>query len=220
MGSEPDVQPHRPEGSLGRRAVDFVRPIWTGDFGWAVFTRFLNTSALYTILPFLLFAFRDLEGVKEPDQFTALFELLVTAAAIPVALICGSLSDRYGRKPFVYASGAMSSVVLLAFMTGSLPMPVILGLGLVYGVGYGAYTAVDWALALDTLPSRDRPAKDMGLFHVADALPRVSVAFAAGIVLDFFNHLAPLAGYRAIFVMAMVLYVLGAILVTQIKSVR
>jgi MFS family permease len=220
MGREPDVQSAETEGPFRRRAVEFLRPIWTGDFGWAVFTRFLNTSAFYTILPFLLFAFRDLEGVKEPDQFTALFELLVTAAAIPVALICGSLSDRYGRKRFVYASGALSSLVLLAFMTGALPQPLILALGLVYGVGYGAYTAVDWALALDTLPSRDRPAKDMGLFHVADALPRVSVAFAAGLVLDYFNHLAPLAGYRALFVMAMVLYVGGAVLVSQIKSVR
>jgi MFS family permease len=202
------------------RAVEFVRPIWTGDFGWAVFTRFLNTAAFYTILPFLLFAFRDLLKIEKPDQFTALFELLVTAAAIPVALVCGSLSDRYGRKRFVYAAGVISSLVLVAFMIGSLPIWLVLALGVVFGIGYGAYTAVDWALALDTLPSRQRPAKDMGLFHVADALPRVSVALLAGLVLDFFNHLAPLAGYRAIFVMAIVLYVLASVLVTQIKSVR
>lgn len=223
MGREPVFEP-RPSDDrpLWPRLVELVRPIWTGDFGWAVFTRFLNTSAFYTILPFLFFAFRDLQNIPESGvaSFTATFELLVTVAAIPVALVCGWLSDRYGRKRFVYAAGALSTVVLLVFMAGSLPIPLVLALGVVYGIGYGAYTAVDWALALDTLPSRDRPAKDMGLFHVADALPRVSVAFIAGVVLDSFNHIAPLAGYRAIFVMAILLYVAGSVLVTQIKSVR
>lgn len=35
------------------------------------------------------------------------------------------------------------------------------------GVGYGAYQAVDWALALDVLPKGSNIAKDMGVWHVA-----------------------------------------------------
>ena len=199
----------------------FLRPLWTGDFGWATFTRFLNTSAFYTTLPFLLFSFRDLLKVKDPASFTATFELIVTATAIPLAITCGWLSDRFGRKRFVYACGALSSLALLTFMLGPLLTPtIVLLIGVVYGVGYGAYTAVDWALALDTLPDKLNPAKDMGLFHVADALPRVGIPFIAGFVLFAFNQVQPLLGYRAIFLMAVVLYIVATVFVSRIRSVR
>jgi MFS family permease len=200
---------------------EFLKPLWTGDFGWATFTRFLNTSAFYTTLPFLLFSFRDLLKVPDPANFTAVFELLVTATAIPLAIVCGWLSDRYGRKRFVYASGAVSSLVLLIFMLGPVISPtVMLLLGVLYGVGYGCYTAVDWALCLDTLPDKEHPAKDLGLFHVADALPRVGIPLLAGVVLYLFNQVQPLLGYRAIFLMAVVLYIAATVFVRQIRSVR
>jgi len=199
----------------------FLAPLWTGDFGWATFTRFLNTSAFYTTLPFLLFSFRDLLRVPDPASFTATFELLVTATAIPLAIVCGWLSDRYGRKRFVYASGAISSLVLLTFMLGPvISTTAMLLLGVAYGIGYGCYTAVDWALCLDTLPDREHPAKDLGLFHVADALPRVGIPLLAGIVLYLFNSIQPLLGYRAIFLMAVVLYIVGTVFVSRIRSVR
>jgi MFS family permease len=201
--------------------LEFLRPLWSGDFGWATFTRFLNTSAFYTTLPFLLFAFRDLQKVPDPASFTATFELLVTAVAIPFAIACGWLSDRYGRKRFVYASGGISSVVLLVFLLGPVVTPnVMLLLGAVYGVGYGCYIAVDWALALDTLPDRANPAKDMGLFHVADALPRVGIPLFAGFVLYLFNQVQPLLGYRAIFLLAVILYIFSTVFVSRIRSVR
>jgi MFS family permease len=209
--------PPRPRRTLR----EFLAPLWTGDFGWAFFTRFLTISALYTTLPFLLIAFRDLLGVAHPDQFTSLFELLVTLAAVPLAVACGWLSDRHGRKRFVYAAGAIQAAVLLVFLAGSaIPPALVLVLGVAFGVGYGAFTAVDWALGLDTLPDRDRPAKDLGLYHVADALPRVLLPFVMGFVLDLVNRAQPNAGYRVLFVVAALLYVSGAVFVSRIRSVR
>jgi MFS family permease len=159
--------------------------------------------------------------VPDPANFTARFELLVTATAIPLAIFCGWLSDRHGRKIFVYASSAISSVVLLTFMLGPVISPtVMLLLGVVSGIGYGTYTAVDWALCLDTLPDKSKPAKDLGLFHVADALPRVGIPLLAGLVLYLFNQVQPLLGYRAIFLLAVVLYIASAAFVSRIRSVR
>jgi MFS family permease len=204
-----------------RSLREFLSPLWTGDFGWAFFTRFLNVAALYTTLPFLLIAFRDLLGVAHPDQFTSIFELLVTGTAVPLAILCGWLSDRHGRKRFIYAAGALQAVVLLIFLAGSaIPPNLVLVLGVVYGIGFGAFSAVDWALGLDTLPDRERPAKDLGLYHVADSLPRVLLPFVIGFVLDSVNRLSPNAGYRVTFVIAAALYAAGAILVTRIRSVR
>lgn len=215
--AEPDLEVL---GSLDRLRR-FLSPLWTGDFGWAVFTRLLYMSAFYTVLPFLLYSFRDLQRVPRPDQFTATFELIVTAVAVPVALVCGWLSDRSGRKRFVYAAGAIAALVLLVFGLGPvLPASVVLGMGVVYGLGYGTYVAVDWALALDTLPNPERPAKDLGLFHVADALPRVLMPLFASLVLASFNQLAPNAGYRAMFLLAVLLYGAGTLFVSRIRSVR
>jgi MFS family permease len=211
-----------PAPERARRTLrEFLSPLWTGDFGWAFLTRFLTVSALYTTLPFLLIAFRDLLGLANPDQFTLLFELLVTLTAIPFALVCGLLSDGLGRKRFLYAAAGVQAAVLLCFLAGSLiPVSVVLLLGVVYGVGYGTFTAVDWALGLDTLPDRDRPAKDLGLYHVADSLPRVLLPFVMGFVLDTVNRLSPNAGYRFTFVVAAALYVAGGLVATRIRSVR
>jgi len=200
---------------------EFLSPLWTGDFGWAFATRFLNVAGLYTTLPFLFIAFRDLLGVRHPDQFTPEFEAIVTLTAVPLAITCGWLSDRRGRKRFIYAAGSIQAAVLLVFLLGSaIPVAAVLLLGVVYGLGYGAFSAVDWALGLDTLPDRDRPAKDLGLYHVADSLPRVLLPFVMGFVLDTFNRVSPNAGYRITFVVAAALYAAGAILVTRIRSVR
>lgn len=203
-----------------RSLAQFLAPLWSGDFGWAVFTRLLFVSGLYTTLPFLVFAGRDFFHVANPAQFTTTFQLVVTAVAIPFSLVFGWLSDRWGRKRFCYLAGAIQAGVLLVFLTGTLSANAILALGAVFGVGYGMFGAVDWALGLDTLPDRARAAKDLGLFHVADALPRVLVPVPIGLMLDAVNRVYPTAGYRAMFAIAAVLYVSGAALVTRIRSVR
>lgn len=200
---------------------EFVRPLWSGDFGWAFFTRFLNLSAFYAVLPFLFLSFRDLFGIAQPATITSLFELIVTVVAVPCAIVGGILSDRHGRKPFVYAAGGLQALVLLVFLAGSaIPLPLVMVLGAVYGLGYGCYSSVDWALGIDTLPDRDRPAKDLGLYHVADALPRVLLPLLVGVGLDALNATAPNAGYRALFLFAAVLYAGGSLLVSRIRSVR
>ena len=199
----------------------FVRPLWSGDFGWAFFTRFLNQSAFYAVLPFLFLTFRDLFGIGEPATITSLFELIVTVVAVPCAIIGGILSDRHGRKRFVYAAGGLQALVLVIFLAGSvIPLPLVMVLGAVYGIGYGCYSSVDWALGIDTLPDRERPAKDLGLYHVADALPRVLLPLIVGAALDALNSASPNAGYRGLFLFAAVLYACGSLLVTQIRSVR
>jgi len=206
---------------LRRTLREFLSPLWTGDFGWAFFTRFLNVAGLYATLPFLLLAFRDLLGVPNPAQFTSIFEAIVTLTAVPFAVICGWLSDRRGRKRFIYAAAGIQTIVLLVFLAGNvIPLSLVLALGVVYGVGFGAFSAVDWALGLDTLPDRKRPAKDLGLYHVADSLPRVLLPFVMGFVVDAVNRLSSNAGYRVTFLVAAALYAGSGILVRRIRAVR
>ena len=184
-----------------------------------IYTRTLITAGIYCILPYLQLFFRDVVHVANAANFVATWELLLLLAATPFGPAGGWASDRIGRKVFVYAAGAvMTLVVVLFVILYPTAQPLVLVAGMLFGVGYGLYYAVDWALACDTLPDRDRIAKDMGLFPVSFTLPQVLVAVAAGFVLDAFNRQSANSGYR--FIGAAIFYLLGTISVSRIRSVR
>jgi MFS family permease len=212
-----------PGPSLAAReaVIDFMRPIWTGDFGWVILTRLCISAGITSVAYFLFNFFRDVVKVDNPGQFTPTWFLVVLLTAVPFGLAAGALSDRYGRKRFVYASGALQSLVALTFVVlYPTSLTLVFAAGVFYGIGYGCYYAVDWALACDTLPDGASKAKDMGLFHVALTLPQVMVPALAGVVLDYFNRQSPNSGYRVVFSVAIVFLVLGTVLVSRIRSVR
>jgi MFS family permease len=212
---------HGPRGPLLVSARNFISPIWSGDFGWVIFTRLMVTAAITIVAYFLSPFFHDIVRVGNPDQFTSNWLGIVFVAAIPFGITGGMISDRLGRKIFVYLSGAAQSLVALVFIVlYPTQIPLVLALGAIYGLGYGLYYAVDWALACDTLPDRSKSAKDMGLFHVAQTLPQTIAPAIGGFLLDYFNHVSPNSGYRAVFGSAIVFFVLGTVFVSRIKSVR
>jgi MFS family permease len=200
---------------------DFFRPLYSGDFGWVVFTRLMVTGGIWCVLPFLQFFFSDVSHIPHADQFTSLWELTLLLAATPFGLAGGWVSDRYGRKIFVYVSGACQGLAVVLFIV-FFPSQVILifAIGVLFGIGYGLYYAVDWALACDTLPDAKHAAKDMGLFHVAWTFPQVVLPSVLGFVLDAFNRHSPNSGFRVVFAVAIVFFGLGTVLVSRIKSVR
>jgi len=59
---------------------------------------------------------------------------------------------------------------LIAFYPSlALIVPVIL----IYAAAFGAYQAVDWALALKVLPSAEEAGKDMGIWRISMVLPQI-----------------------------------------------
>ena len=213
--------PPAPARSFGASVRDFVRPLGRGDFAWVIFTRLMVTAGVWVVANFLLPFFHDVAKVANPAEFTALFLAIVYLTATPTGFLGGRASDHLGRKVFVYASGAFQAAVALVFIVFyPTAVPVLIALGAVYGLGFGLYYAVDWALACDTLPAPERAAKDMGLFHVAFTLPQVLVPAVAGPVLDYFNRQHANSGYRVIFSAAVVFMIVGSYFVSRIKSVR
>jgi len=217
------IAPH-PKRSIGDATREFLRPLHEGDFAWVVFTRLMISAGITAVLYNLHNYFRDvvLTPSTSPDTFTSNWLLVVVATALPFGFFGGLLSDRWHRrKIFVYLSGSAQAFVAIVFIVFyPTAIPLVYALGIAYGVGYGLYFAVDWALACDTLPDRDRPAKDMGLFHVAYTLPQVFLPAVFGLVLDLFNRQSANSGYRVVFSGAIIFYLLGTILVSRIKSVR
>ena len=141
---------------------------------------------------------------------------MLTAAygvcTVLTAVVGGIWSDRLGRrKVFVIVSGlvAAAALLLLAFVTtwaGAVVGAVVLG------IGFGIYTAVDFAMITEVLPSADDRAKDLGVINIANALPQVLAPVVAAGVLGLG------LGYSTLYVLAAGFSVLGSVLVVNIKS--
>jgi MFS family permease len=146
----------------------------------------------------------------------------VVATAIPFGFFGGQISDRiHRRKIFVYLAGAAQAFVALIFIVFyPTAVPFVFALGVAYGIGYGLYFAVDWALAVDTLPDPKASAKDMGLFHIALTLPQAVIPFFGGPLIDALNGAHGTGGYRVVFSSAIAFLFLGTVLVSRIKVVR
>lgn len=213
---------------------DLLSPFRSRDFTWVFWTRFLVALGTYTVQIFFQYFLKDVMGApfilfghtvaETAEAATSFFVLALLGGALLSSLAAGYLSDRFGRKIMVYISGAVQGTfVLLMIFISDFQTAVLLGV--VFGLGYGAYQAVDWALARDVLPSHEDHAKDMGVWHIALTLPQVLAAPIGGFVLDNgqawgATHGHPHIGYTALFLMALVYFVLGTVLVKQVRAAR
>jgi MFS family permease len=228
---------------IGARIAGQWEQIWNGtrawlreynDFVWVFLTRFLVMMGTFTVQEFLQYYMRDVIGdfrlfgarvADTAESAVSFFLITLLIGALISTLYAGVLSDRYGRKRLVYISGALQGLVaaiLIPFSDYSL----VVILGVVFGLGYGAYKSVDWALATDVLPSEDY-AKDMGVWHVAEVLPQMLATPFAGFFLDAFQKIGktpavnqPTLGYTVIFLIAVVYFFFGTVFVSKIKTVR
>jgi len=202
------------------------------DFFWTFATRALVMMGIATIQPFLAVYFRQAIHAKNPGTLAGEWGLALLAGAIVPAVVGGHLSDRVGRrKPFVYAAGALQALVASVLLFGLLrSIPLIFALGVVFGIGYGLYVAVDWALAVDVLPDRERSSgRDMGLWHIAFTLPPALAPAIFAPILHAFNEpghvilgltTGDFLGFRLVFAGSAVWFVLGTVFVSRIRSVR
>ncbi len=231
---EPDVSVTRQFkwGEFWRGLYD---PFKHSDFTWVFLTRMLVTMGIFTVQEFLQYYLGDVIGApfilagvgqvaEKPEVAVSFFLLPLLLGAIVSTLAAGILSDRHGRKIMVYLAGALMGLVALVFVVfHSFTLAVLMGV--IFGLGYGAYESVDWALASDILPSMDDYAKDMGVWHVAMVLPQVLATPIAGFLLDNFQRVGkaqsiPNLGYTVIFLVAVVYFILGTVFVKQIKGAR
>lgn len=230
---EPKVVRPAPPFDLGQFLRGLLTPLRDYDFRWVFWTRFLMEMGAFTVQEFLQYFMRDVVKVftlfgltvaENAESAVSFFIIGLLLGAILSSLAAGILSDRFGRKFMVYISSALQAVVPIVFIFFA-PFGLVVGLGLIFGLGYGAYQSVDWALASDVLPSQDDYARDMGVWHVAMTFPQVIATPIAGFMLDKFQLVGaqrglPHLGYTVIFSLAAVYFVLGTVLVRRIRKVR
>ncbi|HEX9067195.1 MAG TPA: MFS transporter, partial [Ktedonobacterales bacterium] len=207
------------------RAFEF-RPRRNTDFTWVVVTRMLVQLGIYTVLTFLTPYMREAVHAPNPESAASNFIIVVSVTAIIPTVLVGWLSDRFGRKRMVYISGAFMAAVGAVFIfapyviSGDI-VPIILGAAAIFGLGYGAYVAVDWALVADVLPSDATFARDMGVWNIGLTLAQVLAAVVGGWLLAFGRGVggAQLA-YALLFLGFVVFSVAGTVTVRYIRGVK
>ncbi len=201
------------------RLFDF-NPRRDPDFAWVLLTRLVMTLGIYTVQDFLQFYMRDAVRAPHAETQTTNFIIILSVTSLVSALAAGWLSDRFGRKRMVYFSGGfMATVGLIFIVTHSLP--IILAAGAIFGLGYGAYISVDWALVADVLPSHKNYARDMGVWNISQSLPQVIAPVIGGPLLDHFTQSGhPVLGFQLLFGMAIIYCLVGTVTVRYIRGVK
>ncbi|MCF3129566.1 MFS transporter [Streptomyces olivochromogenes] len=183
------------------------------DLGWAWLTRFLINLSNSLVLLYLLYYLRDRLHHHDPDEGVLILTAVNGLTLLGTVVVGGVWSDRTGRrKPFVLWSGALMAVAT-ALLSAWQTWPGAIVAAAVLGIGFGVFTSVDFALMTDVLPKATDRGKDLGVINVANALPQVAAPALAAPIVTY------LGGYRVLYLVAAVIGLVGAGLVSRIRGV-
>ncbi len=190
------------------------------SFVWLMISRLGIMLGVYTVSFCLLYYIRDTLGFSDQSQSLKVltnFLLISTFTGIIGTIPAGIISDKIGKKPILYFANTVCMASGLAFaLSHDLTMAYIAA-G-IFGAGYGAFAAVDWALACNLLPP-DSPAKYLGLWGISDTLSQVVAPLLAGPIAFWINgSVGAGVGYRALMILALIYFGLGTLTIRFIRE--
>jgi len=218
----------------------YIRSLWIDprkypDFAWVWITRFLVVMGFEAVKPFIPYYLGDVINIplKEVSGKASILLAIILFFSVGSAVVGGIWSDRVGRKRIVYIANSGIVVFTLMFIFCR-NLPLALAVGALFGICYGAYISVDYAMGTDVLPTEDNAGKEMAVWHVAMTLPQTIATPAAGALIEAFGQTKVVGGgphgedwyrytsngYAAVFVVAAVCFALGAYFLKNVKGVK
>ena len=168
----------------------------------------LSVFALYYLMSFV--------GVANPVAAAANLLIIVGVCLVAAVYPAGRLSDAFGRKPVLAASGLLGiSGVLSLFLSRSYTAFVI-GAALL-GIANGTFMSSSWALATD-LVAKGEEARYLGLTNLAGA-GGSALAYLMGPAIDSLNNIGkPRLGYQVMLVVCSVCFLAGTLVILNIRN--
>lgn len=213
----------------------YLRSLWIDprvhpNFAWVWITRALVMLGFYAVVPYVKYFLEDVIHSRDAGKDAAMVMGIILVASSASAVIGGKISDKIGRRKVVYLANSIIAVMALGFIFCR-NLEQTIAVGLLFGLGYGAYVSVDWALGTDVLPSKEDAAKEMAVWHIAMTLPQAIAAPAAAVLISAFKTTSTIvdgervyhyniAGYSAVFILCSVCFALGAFLLRNVRGVR
>ncbi|MDX1933341.1 MAG: MFS transporter [Capsulimonadales bacterium] len=192
------------------------------DFYTLLSSRFCINLAYFTVVEFLLYYLQDAIGLgkEKAAPFMGYILLAVTLSALVGTIVAGLVLRYVTKKQVVYATCVLLilSALVFTFTGDQLYVLIIAG---VFGLGWGAFQAVDWALAVNLLPTGGA-AKYMAIWHICMTVPQI-IAPLFGKIADILNaqygaSMGAGVGWRAAMLSTVVYLVLGTVLLRPVRE--
>ena len=223
----------------------FAEPLRNHDFVWISVCRLLMIMSLIGLQTFMFFYLYDTWFPGSRNETMSGATILVGSIVLITALAslpAGMLSDRFGRRPLVLASGLLGFLGFVGIATSHYvwmpdavlgPIASLLDMpegaaqvaiyGIPIGIGLGAFMTVNWAQMTDVIPQA-QSGSYMGFFNIATAGAGVLAMLVGGAMLDFFNARGELlglkGGYPVIFLFFGLMAVAGGLVVFKARETR
>jgi len=210
-----------------RSWVGVARSAWSTDILressvlWLLLVRLLFLGA-YAATSLALPYFQRAHGMTERDASgtvfigTAIVGVMTALSAIPGA----RLSDRFGRRPVIWAAALIAGIGLAGVALAPNPTLAIASF-VPFGIGMGAFLSVDWALMTDVIP-KHTSGRYMGILNAGTAMAEPVYLLVAGpLVLDLVGRsLGASAGARGTMLVAVAFVGFAALALTRVDARR
>ena len=189
------------------------------DYLWLLASRLAILMATGTLQPFVFFYLEDSIGLKSgAGPAVAPLAAVVAFVALASAIPGGAVTARWGRVRTVLVSAAFGAVGAVLFAVAPTYLVLFL-IAVPFGVALGIFLAADWALLVEVVPLNEA-GRYLGLSNTVTAGASLLAVAVGGPVADLVNTWGPGYGYRAVFVLAAVEFVVGAWCVAHVREPR
>lgn len=190
------------------------------DVLWLLLVRLLFLGA-YNATLIAIGYFRRSHGLSPDDAdatvflATAIVGITTAAAAIPG----GRLSDRFGRRPVIWAAALIAGTGLLGVAVAPTPELAIAS-WVPFGIGMGTFLSADWALMSDVIP-KQTAGRYMGILNAGTAMAGPVFIIVAGPIQDLVSaSFGDAAGPRVAMGVAALFVALSALALTRVDPRR
>ncbi len=203
--------------------ISWVEPWRSYNFTVVFLTRSFIMLGLAMFMTFIEYYFARVQHITNFVQVTAIVAVLALAGGVVSGLVFGIFSDRLRRRaPLVSVSTLCMSLAAFAFVVFPSSLAIWLWpLGVLFGLGYGVFMSVDWALSIDSLPSLENAGKDLGLWDASANLPAIIAPLLGSLIINVADIYGKTElGYRVVFTAAALFLVVAAVCVLFVRERR